>query len=331
MGIVIVGSLNYDLVTYTDRVPEEGETIKANLFETHVGGKGFNQAIGISRLMPKYEESCIKMIGSVGDDSFGKDLIEMLSQNRVESSNIKVVPDIKTGTATILVEKQSGQNRILIAAGANSYSEYSDAQLERIFTDYNDNDRTFVVLQNEIPGTLDIMHWLRENRPHSEVFYNPSPFLSLSQEQWRMVDVLVVNEIEALQVVESAFGVSYGNELKTLISENFVEGYKTIALELQKKLINPCNLSSVVITLGEKGCVYISKLEETPGFVEAIRVPRVIDTTGAGDTFLGGIVSQLYQGIELKDAVKFSTIASSLSIQRNGAADSIPTYAEIVI
>lgn len=334
MGITVIGSLNYDLVTYTDRLPFAGETFRANSFETHAGGKGLNQTIAIAKLKQTGSDYSVRMVGNVGADSFGHELINLLVANEVEVSTIKIVEDKSTGVATIIVEEMNGgQNRILLSEGANGNTVYSPDELSEIFSKIKEkdieDDRHLVVFQHEIPDPCSIMKWLKENHPSFEVIFNPSPCKPLAREYWRNVDVLIINEIEALQIAEAIFSKEIYDEYKNLVSENFVEGYRKICQEFQQNLISNINNAAVVVTLGSQGSLYCSKNHKCVGYTPSLKGINVVDTTGAGDTFLGSLVTQLYYNVPLEDAIKFSTKASSLTIQRKGAAESIPTYSEV--
>ncbi|SCV03315.1 LANO_0G03400g1_1 [Lachancea nothofagi CBS 11611] len=331
-SVLVCGSLNYDLVTFTKRVPDAGETISARNFETHGGGKGLNQCVAISRLLPENTATEVKMLGHVGGDSFGVELKKILEDSGVDTSMVKTLDGINTGVATILVEQESGQNRILISEGANGFTKFSEPELDELFPRSSESESTggdFVVFQNEIPGTIPIMQWIKENRPGLRIAYNPSPFREISKTDWALVDVLIVNEIEALQVLQSALNQRQLAAYEKKINEDVVEAYKQIAGQLKTIINNNKSLGAVIITLGAKGSVFTSKASSEIYYAGAYKVSKVIDTTGAGDTFLGGVISQLCTNHTLENAVQFATKASSLSIQKSGAAESIPSYSEV--
>lgn len=321
--ITVIGSLNYDLVTYTNKVPEAGETYQANSFENHLGGKGLNEALACARLS---QSKNVRMVGNVGADSFGKELKQALVDAEVDTSHVKTLEGQSSGVAVILVES-SGENRILITAGANGELKPTEAEYEAIFEDSKAGD--YVILQNEYPHTVESISWLRKHRPQINVAYNPSPFHKelISPEVLAHIDFLIVNEGEALDV---ALVVLSGDELdafKSTIKSNAEKGFGELATKLQSKL-HQGNVSAVVITMGGHGSVFAAKNTQ-PTAVASKKVQTVVDTTGAGDTFFGGVISQLSSGASLQEAVEFATVASSLAIQRKGAAEGIPRYEEV--
>ncbi|SMN20153.1 similar to Saccharomyces cerevisiae YCR036W RBK1 Putative ribokinase [Maudiozyma saulgeensis] len=331
MGITVIGSLNYDLVTYTDRIPEAGETFKANSFETHTGGKGLNQTVAISKLKQVDADYKIQMVGNVGKDAFGEQLLGYLNKNNVDTSNVGTYSDVSTGVATILVEeKKSGQNRILITEGANGKTTYTDDELAKIFNNDDNDTNHMVVFQHEIPDPVSIMKWFNQYKDNYKIVYNPSPFHPLQKNDWSLFDVLVVNEIESLQIIKNIYPQNYVDKVETDIANDFIGAYSKLCEELQKNVMNPSKAAIVIITLGSQGVLFSSADDQDVQYLPAIKVEKVVDTTGAGDTFLGGVVTQLYQGNTLKQAIEFSTFASSLTIQTPGAAESIPHYPDVI-
>lgn len=323
MPITVIGSLNYDLVTYTAKVPEAGETFQANSFENHLGGKGLNEALASSRLLPDEHKGSVRMIGNIGNDSFGKELKQALTEAEVDTLFVQTIENQSSGVAVILVEEETGENRILITAGANGELKPTEEDYGKYFPETKSKTGTeksvdFVILQNEYPEPLETIAWVKNNRPSINIAYNPSPFKPelVNLNTFSQIDLLILNEGEANAVASKLFGKTY-------------EDFNELAVQLSK-LINQENICTVVITLGSKGSVFVSKRSEsssdTGSFVPSIRVDKVVDTTGAGDTFFGGVVLQLSVGSTIEDAVKFATVASSLTIRSKGAAESIPTY-----
>lgn len=320
--VTIIGSLNYDLVSFTKKVPEAGETYQADSFETHMGGKGLNEAIAVSKLSPP-ETIETRMIGKIGTDPFGIQLKQYLIDNKVNVENVDTIEG-SSGVAVIMVEEDSGENRILITPGSNGQLKPSDEQYNEYFP--NKDDSSFVILQNEYPDTINTINWLKTNRPKVNIAYNPSPFKSelITSSLLSKIDLLIVNEGEALDVAKH-LGI-----LETMPQsiDDEIEKFTNLAKSLQDS-INKDNVNVVIITMGSKGCIYVSKSIPSPSFIKSKKVTKVIDTTGAGDTFFGGVVLNLALGKDIKQAVEFATSASSLAIQKKGAAEGIPKYEDV--
>lgn len=320
--VTIIGSLNYDLVSFTKRVPEAGETYQADSFETHMGGKGLNEAIAVSKLSPP-ETIETRMIGKIGTDPFGIHLKQYLIDNKVNVENVDTIEG-SSGVAVIMVEEDSGENRILITPGSNGQLKPSDEQYNEYFP--NKDDSSFVILQNEYPDTINTINWLKTNRPKVNIAYNPSPFKSelITSSLLSKIDLLIVNEGEALDVAKH-LGI-----LETMPQsiDDEIEKFSNLAKSLQDS-INKDNVNVVITTMGSKGCIYVSKSIPSPSFIKSKKVTKVIDTTGAGDTFFGGVVLNLALGKDIKQAVEFATSASSLAIQKKGAAEGIPKYEDV--
>lgn len=326
--VTIIGSLNYDLVTYTKKVPAGGETYQANSFENHLGGKGLNEALATARLS-RGEHNKIRMIGNIGEDSFGKELKQALIDANVDVSNIKTIPNQSSGVAVILVEEDSGENRILITAGANGDLKPTKEDYEIYFPQNKLYTNEFVILQNEYPDTVKSINWINSNRPDINIAYNPSPYNPqlISTEIWKKIDLLIVNEGEALDVAKHLLSTQESNEFNETIKEDRIKGFSELAHKLQQ-LINQVNVSTIIITMGGLGSIYTSK-DIKPTFQASQKVDNVVDTTGAGDTFFGGVVLQLANKNSLKNAVAFATVASGLVIQKKGAAESIPNIQQV--
>lgn len=342
----IIGSLNYDLVTITNRIPTGGETIQSEAFETHIGGKGLNQCISVSKLTSSKKNKDlfpdgvkVRLVGCLGDDSFGKEILGHLSQFPIDLKDVSVLKGVRTGVAVILIEKKTGENRIMINPGANGNT--GSFVLEDIFPPEDKEDDHFVVFQNEIPNVPAIIEWISNNRPGYNITYNPSPFYNYSVRCLNNTDVLIVNEGEAISLLRSL--VSEDQKLLdswfTEFSEDEinVSWFVKVAKFLNEKM-NKRNLNLVVITLGPHGSVY-SYQTSFSGIVPSVRVVNILDTTGAGDTFLGSVIAQLGSLLQktgnidqtnIEEILRFSTLASSIAIQRLGASDSIPYYDEVL-
>ncbi|KAH3681175.1 hypothetical protein WICPIJ_007870 [Wickerhamomyces pijperi] len=344
-SFTVLGSLNYDLVTITERIPKGGETFQSEAFETHIGGKGLNQCVSISKLTTSKQGRAIfpkgvqvKLAGSIGSDGFGTEILNYLSQFSINLDNLQVLQGVKTGVAVILIEKSTGENRIMITPGANGYSGNLD--LEKIFPLSESNLNHFVVLQNEIPNVPDSISWLAANRPGHNIVYNPSPIYDYSAGCLSNVDVLVVNEGEAVALLKSLLQndtKSYSHWFSKYKEDKIEPHWFIDVARYLNRMIRSSNLGLVVVTLGPYGAVY-SHQTSTAGVLPSKKIANIVDTTGAGDTFLGGLISFLATKLEtcddlkeedITEALEFAILASSIAIQKVGASESMPFYDEV--
>ncbi|WP_291259825.1 ribokinase [Fusobacterium sp.] len=293
--IVVVGSINMDLVTICNRVPEGGETLFGEEFFQVPGGKGANQAVAIGKL-----GTDVTMLGKVGKDSFGKDLIEAMKKSGVKTECIKE-GDKATGIAKIIVEK-NGQNRILVVAGANSEvdREYIDEHLDVI------RDCDVLVAQLEIPIET-VAYALEKAKEFGKMtILNPAPARELNEDIIRNSDLIIPNESELA--------------LMTGMKADTHEEIKRAG----EKLLN-LGVKDLIVTLGSKGSLHLNR--EVCEFHSAYKV-KAIDTTAAGDSFIGGLVREL-KGNNLNEAIEFATKVSAIAVTKKGAQTSIPTIEEV--
>jgi ribokinase len=295
--IVVVGSLNMDLVVRVTRMPQPGETVPGREFQTIPGGKGANQAAAAALL-----SSSVAMVGRVGNDAFGPALIENLNRQGVDTCHIQLDGHAATGTAMITVD-DLGQNSIIIAAGANGRVVREDIdELDRLF-----DQAQYLLLQFEVP--LDRVEYAMQ-KAHShgvKVILNPAPAHPVSPQFLSRVDYLILNESEA--------GLLSGVQVHDLVS----------AEESARRLQHD-GVPVVILTLGEKDALLVSG--ETACHVPAHRV-EAVDTTAAGDAFIGGLATALVQGYPLEEAVRYATCAGTLAVTRFGAQTSLPSALEV--
>lgn len=295
-NIVVIGSINMDLITQTDRLPKMGESVEGRSFARAHGGKGGNQACAAARLGGR-----VTMLGCVGDDMFGKELIQGLEEKGIDGHRIKVCENIESGTASITIYK--GDNSIIAIPGANAKvtKEYIIANQD-ILKKVN-----LLILQLEIPmETVEylISYGAEKGIP---VMLNAAPAARFSEDLFEKLDYLIVNETEC--------------EFYTDISVNDIETAKMGLKRLKHK-----NAKNIIVTLGEKGSVYNmgSEIIHEP----AMKV-KAVDSTAAGDTFIGAVAVALLEGKNIREAVAFGTKASSIVVTRMGAQTSIPTREEV--
>ncbi len=295
--IIVVGSLNMDLVMRTPRVPVGGETLTGHEFSTLPGGKGANQAVACARLGAR-----VAMIGQVGQDSFGKTLCDGLAADGVDIRGVRQDSSIGTGVAMILVE-DIGQNRIVLAPGANGTLSPSDMDACVPVL----QQAAMLIVQLEVPlpvvqRAMEIAH-----AAGVPVLLNPGPAVPLPDSWWSKIDILVPNETEA--------------SLLSGITVNDVDSAFSAARVLRQR-----GVASVLITLGANGVISVNKDGEHH---HPAHVVKAVDTTAAGDTFIGGLAAGLAEGLCLDEAIALGQRASALCVSRHGAQPSIPWRREL--
>ena len=317
-NIAVIGSLNTDLITRTSRVPAAGETLISSSYDTGCGGKGANQAVACARLLrsksSKAEEAecTVNMIGAVGDDMFGHDLINGLISNGVGADGVRVKGGEKSGVAVIIVEEESGENRILMSPNANFALHPSD------FESLPDPLPALIILQLEIPlpTVLHVLQLARER--HVEVLLNPAPAQKLPSEAYQAVDHLIVNETEASIITgttaQTRSWASWGEHVERLID---------------------LGVRHVLVTLGAEGVVYMDTQLRRVLRVSGENV-TVVDSTGAGDTFVGAYAGMLAKSgrgqrdfPHMMHFVSFANRAAAKTVQREGVQSAIPWRDEV--
>lgn len=295
--IIVVGSLNIDQVISLERLPVIGETVKANGIEYFPGGKGANQAVGCARL-----GADVLMIGALGNDAYGKQLLQSLDAHGVRTDALAIVDNIPTGAAIIC--KTPSNNCIAVVEGANACCapELLDALEERI------RNAKLMLVQLEIPLDTVRHALLLAKRNGIRTILNPAPAHALNEEILRLSDFLTLNE----------------TEFETLVGQKICSDAALEArmMEWERKYGH-----RLIVTRGEKGASFL--LNRQMQTVPAKRVTAV-DTTGAGDAFNAALsVSVVQGGTDLEEMVRFSSAAASLSVQKPGAQGSMPAMEEV--
>jgi ribokinase len=295
--IVVIGSINMDLVVRTTRMPLPGETLHGEDLNIIPGGKGANQAAAVAKM-----GSDIAMIGRVGSDVFGQKLIAELEAAGVNTKHILTTAKSASGTALIIVD-QKGQNSIVVSPGANGTLLPADilANEELI------RQSKILILQFEIP--LETVQCAVEiaTKYHVKVILNPAPAKAVSRDLLSLVDILVPNETEASQL-------------------SGIQVVDIASAEAAAKALLSSGVGIVVITLGEKGALLATSTAVR--HVPSVEV-KAVDTTAAGDAFVGGLAAALVQGLSPEDAVRYATCAGALAVTKFGAQTSLPTKAEV--
>jgi len=298
VNIVVVGSINMDLVVRASRIPTPGETVLGQDFSTYPGGKGANQAIAAVR-----QGARVKFIGRVGDDEFGRLLVDELEVNGVDVKHIYMDENAATGVALITLN-DAGENAIVVASGANH--RLSPDNIHAAETAFSGAD--VLLLQLETP--LDtVTAGAEAARNHGvKVILNPAPATPLPGELLSRVDILIPNESETAQL--------------TGLPVNNLSQVEKAGRTLVKR-----GISTVVVTLGERGAYQI-EADKPARHISSYPV-AVVDTTAAGDSFVGTFAVSLANGEPVDRAVERGCAAGALATTRLGAQQSIPTRSEI--
>lgn len=293
--IVVIGSLNIDLVLRVEEFPKPGETINSLNYKEVPGGKGANQAAAASKLDAK-----VAMIGKVGADEHGEILLNTLDKYGVDTKHIK--KDGTTGKAFIHVNSE-GENNIVLVSGANHKmtKEDIDTNLELI------QESDLLILQMEIP--IPVVEYALKigKKLNKKIILNPAPAQKIDRNLLKNIHTLIPNESE----LEILTGLP-------------VESKEQIE-EAAKSLI-ALGVNQVIVTLGSKGSLLVDK--NTTQYVPALKVDAV-DTTAAGDSFVGAYSSKLIEGYTAYDAAVFATKVAAITVTREGAQSSLPTIEDI--
>ncbi len=295
MKIFVVGSLNMDLVIKAPFMPNNGVTISGEGFMTNPGGKGANQAVAVGKL-----GGDSYMVGCVGKE-FGDELISTLQTYGVHTEYVEKQETVSSGIAVIVVV--DGDNRIILDKGANGKigKELIDRALE------NAQEGDYLIVQLEIELSM-VKYALQKAKEKAMItVFNPAPATKLTTDFFTLCDYFIPNQSET----EFYTGIYPSDEDK--------------AKECALRLMN-MGVKNVVITMGAEGSIFISS--EKQHKADSFKV-EAIDTTAAGDTFVGGLVTALSEGKEMEEAMRFASKASSITVIRRGAQKSIPYRSEI--
>jgi len=291
--VTVVGSLNMDLVARAPRIPHPGETVIGGDFRTIPGGKGANQAVAAARLGAQ-----VSMVGRVGRDAFANPLLDNLAAAGVDHTFVIRGPKAATGVALIMVD-DGGQNSIVVASGANMRLSPADVDGAEIAI----ADADALLLQLESPLKTVIRAAEVAHAHGVTVILNPAPARSLPGPLLSLVDVLIPNESETALLT----GLPVGNQVEAKAAAAALRGL---------------GVGTVILTLGERGALLAR--EEGVEHFPAFEVTPV-DTTAAGDAFVGGFAVALAEGRSWAEAVRWGNAAGGLATTRLGAQPSLPT------
>ncbi len=292
--IVIVGSFNTDLTTYMERMPRPGETVSGRKFVTGPGGKGSNQAVAAARL-----GADVTFIGRVGQDAFGDQAVRFWQQEGVNTDYVVRDPDHATGVAPIFVD-DSGENSIVVVLGANLNLKPSDVDSAAAVIARAD------VLLTQLEVNYDMVGYALKAAKQQGIrtILNPAPAGHLPAEVVALADYITPNETE-LEVLSGRPGAAVAEAARSLLTTE---------------------QQTVVVTMGAQGASYIRR--GSSALIPTYKV-NVVDTTGAGDAFNGGLAVALAEGKDLPDAIAFANATAALCVTRPGTAPSMPTRVEV--
>jgi len=298
MGRVFVaGSINMDVVATADRHPRVGETVAGHQVLYFPGGKGANQAVSAAKL-----GAPTTLIGRLGSDAFGAELRTFLAAQGVDLSYVKDTAEIHSGTAVITIA--DADNTIVVVPGANGFVSADDIATVALAKG------DIAVSQFEIPLATVGAFFNRARAAGATTILNPAPAIAFGAELLDLVDILILNETELSLLART--------ELRDSDEPaRFIEAAR--ALRGDRDMI-------VCVTLGKRGVVALADGKQL--VVEGCAV-RAVDTTGAGDCFVGAVAAQLAAGRSIRDALDYANLAASICVQRMGAAPSMPTAAEL--
>ena len=298
--VVVIGSCNTDMVIKVDHLPLPGETIIGHDFMTNQGGKGANQAVAAARMGGE-----TLFIARVGEDGFGRQSVNLLKEEGIDTRYVKLTPGASTGIAMIPVDEK-GENSIIVSSGANALLSIEDIEAARTEI----CGAKILLMQLETPVTTLVRAAEMAHGEGVMVVLNPAPFPKkpLPSELLRNLDLITPNETEAAAMS----GVEVKDESSAMRA----------ICEIQK-----LGVERVVITAGSSGAY--TEEHGTLIHVPAFKT-KVVDTTAAGDTFCGALSVALAQGKVLVDAIRMANKAASISVTRMGAWRSIPHVNEVV-
>jgi ribokinase len=311
--VIVVGSINVDLVVRADRLPAPGETVLGGTFDRFHGGKGGNQAVAAARLGAR-----VALVAALGDDIFGDEAAEALEGQDVDTSEVVRLADTPTGVALILVDA-AGENLISVAPGANA--ALGDARVSDALARLEPAPGDVVLVVHEIP-TAAARAALRVARDRAATtVFNPAPATGLDRPLLALADVLTPNRGELTRLV--------ADDARRSGRSSPANGDPVRAARalLEATSEGPGVARAIVVSLGAAGAVLVPR--DGPTVDIASPTVTAVDATGAGDTLNGALAAGLAAGLDLDAAARNAVVAASLSVTRAGAREGMPTRDEL--
>ncbi|MBO5045458.1 MAG: ribokinase [Clostridia bacterium] len=298
--IFVLGSVNTDMVVKVDRMPMTGESMKGYGFMTNQGGKGANQAVACKKLGGKE----VFFLGAVGKDAFGEELLRSLNSFGVDTRAVRTVENAKSGVCMILLDQSCNDNVLVVDTGAN---ERVNAEEVEAFLQRNGAEGDVFITQLEVNVDAVERGLKRAKELGMYTVLNPAPARKIGAELLAFTDLIVLNETET-----------------ELIADVRCESKKD--MEKVYAYFSALGVKEVIVTLGAKGC-YHSDGEAT--HCPACKV-KAVDSTSAGDTFIGALSMKKARGEAIKASLPFASACSAIAVSRAGASVSIPTEEEVL-
>ncbi len=296
--VTVFGSFVVDLMARTPHLPVPGETVKGTMFKMGPGGKGFNQGVAAHKAGGN-----VVMVTKLGRDTFANVALDAMKELNMDTSHVFFSDETETGCALISVDENTSQNEIVVILGA--CGTINDKDIKSVEEEIKSSEYLLTQLETNVDATEKVIDIAHKNGV--KVILNTAPVQPIPDELYQKVDLITPNEVEA----EILTGIPIDNEENALKAANFF---------FEK------GVKSVVITWGKRG-VFVA----TPEKHSVLSVPKVkvLDTTGAGDAFNGGLLTALSEGKDLWEACRFANALASVAVQRMGTTPAMPTRDEI--
>ena len=295
--VFVAGSINMDVVATADRHPKIGETIAGREVLYFPGGKGANQAVSAAKL-----GALTTLIGKLGEDAFGRELKTFLAAQGIDLRHVKEITGAHSGTAIITLA--NADNTIVVIPGANGLVGPADVSAVALA------NGDVAVSQFEIPRPAITAFFKRARAAGATTILNPAPAIAFGPELLDLVDVLILNE----------------TELALLARAELRDGDDAARVIAAAKVLHGDGKRIVCVTLGKRGVLAL--VDGKPLIIEG-RPVKAVDTTGAGDCFVGAVAAQLAANKSISAALNYANAAASICVQRMGAAPSMPSAAEV--